>query len=146
MNMEEQHTQYPGGHGQRVCYANYCRKRTRPRMPCEKRAKIFAPFDALSGLGRALKEKEQTLVPAATLSEDAAAELDQQLRQLQMLLQTGKGVKVTVTYFEPVREADRMGKYLEKTGCVSRLDPHRQILVIVDTEIRLKHLLRLTIL
>ncbi len=146
--MEQTHskTQYQGSHGQRVCYANYCRKRTRPCMSCEKRAKIFAPFDALSGLGQSLREKEQTLVPAVTLSEDAAEELDQQIRHLQGLLQEKKAVKVSVTYFEPIREADQLGIYRERTGCVGLLDLKRRILTVVDTEICLDQLKTLAIL
>ena len=32
---------------------------TRPRMPRSQRAKQFAPFDALTGLGEKLKEAEE---------------------------------------------------------------------------------------
>ena len=62
-------------------------------MAASRRAKQFAPFDALKGLKEAIAEKERIPSPRRILAEDAQAELNEQLSQLR------KGTMVTVVYY-----------------------------------------------
>ena len=63
----------------------------RAPMPTSRRAKQFAPFDALKGLKEAIAEKERVPTPQRTLAEDALTELNDILSQLH------RGTIVTVT-------------------------------------------------
>ena len=68
---------------------------TPPRvpMPPSRRAKQFAPFDALKGLKEAIARKERIPVPRRILSEDAIAEINPQLMSLK------PGNIATVVYY-----------------------------------------------
>ena len=48
-------------------------------MPPSRRAKQFAPFDALKGLKEAIARKERISTPRRILSEDAIAEINAQI-------------------------------------------------------------------
>lgn len=69
------------------------RTTVRAPMPASRRAKQFAPFDALKGLKEAIAEKERIPTPRRILAEDALAELNQKISQLR------KGTIVTVVYY-----------------------------------------------
>ena len=62
-------------------------------MPPSRRAKQFAPFDALKGLKEAIARKERIPVPRRILSEDAIAEINPQLMSLK------PGNIATVVYY-----------------------------------------------
>jgi len=100
----------------------------RPKMSVENRAKQFMPFAALRGLPEALAEKEKIVVEKITLTEDMAAELDWNMRDL------CTGMIVKAVYFEK-------DQYLQKTGMISRLDKSARIIQIVDTKINFDDLL-----
>ena len=88
-------------------------------MSPAERAKQFMPFAAVKGLNAALhrKEQEMGLVSPKLLADEAAAELDAKLRQLQ------KGSLVAVTYFVN-------GQYLQNSGQILVLDKiHRCLLL-----------------
>jgi len=88
-------------------------------MPVAERAKQFMPFAAVRGLNTALRRKEQELgqAPPKIIAEEAAAELDGKLRQLQ------KGRQVRVTYFSH-------GRYVQSSGSVLALDEVRRRLTL----------------
>jgi len=111
-----------------------------PPMPREKRAKLFAPFDALTGYNEALDEQEVVYQERAELGEAKRQELDEKLQSLWRLYQERKrGGKwafdppvVTVTYFEEAPEQDECGLYRTLTGAVAKLDlAHRFLLLQV---------------
>ena len=52
------------------------RTTVRAPMPASRRAKQFAPFDALKGLKEAIAEKERIPSPRRILAEDAQSELN----------------------------------------------------------------------
>lgn len=87
-----------------------------------ERAKLFLPFDALKGFREALAEKEHIIVPRIELSEEMAEELDRKLRQLR------PGDMITAVYYSN-------SEYVEQSGLISRIDPDRRILQIVETRI-----------
>ena len=82
-------------------------------MPRSKRAKIFSSFDALSGLKEAIEAKERVIEPRRYPSEDAIAEINAKLLNLQ------KGQIITVVYY-----GDYEQRYLQLTGPVIKVDPY----------------------
>ena len=66
-----------------------------PRMHRQDRAKLFAPFAALSGFEDSVKSRDRVLLPRTIPAEDARERLDRKLRSLR------KGDYVTVVYFLP---------------------------------------------
>ena len=97
-------------------------------MSVENRAKQFMPFAALRGLPEALAEKEKVVVEKIELTEDMAAELDWNMRELEA------GMMVTAVYF-------CKDEYLKKTGIVSRIDRDARVLQIVGSKIEFDDLL-----
>ena len=69
------------------------RTAVRAPMPASRRAKQFAPFDALKGLKEAIARKERIPTPKRILAEDAVQELNKRLSSLK------KGNIVTVVYY-----------------------------------------------
>lgn len=96
-------------------------------MTTAERAKQFLPFAALSGFEEALSKQEFVAEKRRFLGEDAQAELDSVLRQVE----PGDTVKV---------EFYREWQYKVLTGLVKRLDPVRQTLFIGETAIQLADL------
>lgn len=92
------------------------------KMERSDRAKQFMPFDALSGLRDALRERERIIVPKMDLSEEMKEELDWKLHKLQM------NDIITVVYFQN-------GEYVKVTGMVSGLDISSRILRIVNARV-----------
>lgn len=89
--------------------------RRHPRMAAAKRAKLFMPFDALTGLGETVAERRIVTVPEAELSEDALEELDRTLTEASELMRSGRPVLMTVTYF--IRRDTPAGPALMRSGC-----------------------------
>ena len=99
----------------------------RYKMSRIERAKQFAPFDALTGLGRAIKAKEEEYTKAAhhELSDDEAAEINA------VLLVLAVGDIVRVNYFCE-------GAFFDVIGSVIKVEEARKILYIdVDDELQL---------
>jgi hypothetical protein len=96
----------------------------RAKMPPGQRAKQFAPFDALSGLGMALKENERIRVRRKTLSEDMAEELDRTMRSLM------PGDIITVVFYN----ASRL-EYIRITGKLTALNASKRRITVGETEI-----------
>ena len=101
------------------------------RMSNYDRAAQFSPFAALTGHEEAVAETARLTETAIELGEDGIAILNEKLSALQ----PGQGI--TVVYFRPdSRKAG--GAYVRYTGVFKRLEPHRDILLMMDgTEIRL---------
>ncbi|MCH5157962.1 MAG: YolD-like family protein [Clostridiales bacterium] len=80
-------------------------------MSREDRAKQFAPFEALTGLRKALRQKEieHERTEKIELSEARAAKLDRMLKKLE------RGTFVRVTYYNA-------GYYIDVEGEVSSVD------------------------
>lgn len=91
----------------------------RAPMPPSRRAKQFAPFDALKGLKEAIARKEHVPEPRRELSEDAIAEINAKLTMLK------PGSWVTVVYY-----CDYTQEVHQLTGQVSKVDPYWKILEV----------------
>ncbi len=99
----------------------------RQKMPPDKRAAQFIPFQAVKGLDEALSAKEKIIVPKIELSEDSLKELDEKMHKIH------KGMIITVIYFHK-------DEYLKLTGMVARLDETARILQIVSTKIEFENI------
>ena len=104
-----------------------------PSMDVGKRAKIFAPFDALKGFGDAIAAKNELYEERRALSEEMQQELDRRVHILACLLEesrhTGSALPViSVEYFVPCTDADNgafgvRGQYRTVTGPCIAADP-----------------------
>ena len=104
----------------------------RAKMPPSQRAKQFAPFDALSGLGAALERKRRELerTERPILPEERCADLNDALCALQ------EDDRVKLRYYR--RGAQRM-----ITGIVTGIDCVTRTLTIGETRIAFSDLLDL---
>ena len=99
-------------------------KVVRAPMPRSRRAKQFMPFDALTGLREAIAAKERVIEPRRYPSEDAIAEINAKLLNLQ------KGQIITVVYY-----GDYEQRYLQLTGPVIKVDSYWHSIQIENTTI-----------
>ena len=92
----------------------------RKKMSPAERAKQFMPFAALKGLEEALKAKEKVIVSRKELSEEAAADLNAELRKIKI------GTYAEITFY-------RNFNYAVKKGIITDIDFPRRRLKIADT-------------
>lgn len=110
-----------------------------PSMPCARRAKIFAPFDALRGFNDTVKAKETLYVEKHNLSECELDDLDRIVAELRKLTYNSRAsrenaVTVLITYFELCRNKDseaylKAGIYKTISGICYGVFPDRTIRV-----------------
>ena len=100
------------------------RSTVRAPMPASRRAKQFAPFDALKGLKEAIAERERVPTPRRTLAEDAIAQINEQLSTLR------KGTMVTVVYY-----CEYAQEYHQITGAVTTVDTYWNLLQVGNISI-----------
>ena len=113
-----------------------------PRMEREKRAKIFAPFDALDGYSDAVKSKDVAYVDKVDLNEDGLAEeeraeLARRLEILRGLTRGGASARVAVTYFVPCMDENSFsygirGRYATVSGVCRRVDCEASETITID--------------
>ncbi len=125
-----------------------------PLMSTARRAKIFAPFDALAGFDEAIAGKEIRYEKKRQLSEEALALLDQQITLLRTLTQKSRRnayppAAATVFYYvpctDPCHEAFQiMGRYENYSGIVHRVDIYQRLLLIGDRKIPLDDICTIT--
>ena len=118
-----------------------------PSMDLGRRAKIFAPFDALRGFSAAIIARETVYEPFRELSDDETAVLDRKIALLRPLVQNSRAarenrVRVEITWFcpccDPEGEDDEgFGQYRTLTGLLKRIDPVRGQMLVDDTLIDL---------
>lgn len=105
-----------------------------PPMPVARRAKLFAPFDALKGFDEAISSKETGYVMKHALDEDEQRALDRKLNILHNYTFNSRMARqnqiiVTVEYFIPHGDETgfcpdlQEGLYEKITGIVLRVDP-----------------------
>ena len=119
-----------------------------PPMPASRRAKIFAPFDALRGFNEAVAAKQVLYEPRRELTEGEKEELDRRAGILRQLAEGGSSgragekrkVRVTVTYFVPCRDPGneafgKLGTYETLTGNLRKVDAHKRRIILDTGEI-----------
>lgn len=117
-----------------------------PKMQLSQRAKIFSPFDALKGFGKAIEEKLEKYVEKQELTEMEQRRLNQVISELYQRTQgcrraDRRPVTATVTWYVPCADRNheaygRLGSYMTRTGVVRKVDPVlTKTLQIDDAEI-----------
>jgi hypothetical protein len=103
--------------------------RSRVRMPMEKRAAQFQPFDPLEGYSDEVEETARDTDAERWLDETSVEFINRQLAELQRRIREQPGV--TVTFFEP-DERKSGGAYRTVTGKVKKLDEYGGQMVLAD--------------
>ena len=103
-----------------------------PPMAREKRAKIFAPYDALDGYSASVKKKNTEYVDRILLDEGQKEELNRRLTILRNLTYNSRMAKanrviVMVKYYVPCADEHSFacgirGQYMTETGIVWKVD------------------------
>ena len=100
-----------------------------PRMPIEKRAAQFSPFEALTGYGDAVTETARWTDRRVELDEDRRSALEE---RLQFLLEGRERKRsAALTWFIP-DERKSGGRYVTHTGVLRKFDALNRVLVMED--------------
>ena len=104
-----------------------------PEMPPGKRAKLFAPFDALRGFDFAILMKNEIYTDKAGLSPEDQEELDRRFSILHNLTFNSR----TVTYYEACSDVNSeaygsQGQYKTITGICLNVDAEVTKTILVD--------------
>jgi len=110
----------------------------RPKMARGDRAKIFAPFAALTGLEEELDKMETRLLPRVCLPEEAQEVIDRRLRRLQI------GDAVRIVWFCPRDRSGTLGTYEAVSGRVTGVDPIRRTLLLDVRQIPIAEITEIT--
>lgn len=110
------------------------KSRIRAPMSPSRRAKQFAPFDALKGLKEAIAAKERHPEPRKELSEEMIAELSKTLSELR------RGQQVTVVYYGSMEQ-----EYLQLTGTVVKVDPYWKLLQVGNVGVDFNEIIQIEI-
>ena len=116
--------------------------RKHPKMDRRRRAKIFAPFDALDGYSDSIDSKNMEYVERIELEEADRIELNRRLQILRTLTYNSKmaranQVKVSVRYYTPCTDHNRfawqmLGQYVTVTGICWKVDPEETGCIKID--------------
>lgn len=119
--------------------------RRHPKMTQLNRAKIFAPFAALTGFDSAVRAKEIQYVPRHILDPEEAYALNEKLNDLYLKTRTGalarmNRITVKVEYFEVCTDVNndaygRLGLYHTQTGILWKVDPVAQAITVEEKAI-----------
>ena len=113
-----------------------------PKMDLSRRAKIFAPFDALRGFDAAVIAKNEIYENRRDPDNEILEEIGQTLSSLHRLTKTGSqagsnSIRVSVTFFMPCPEtsgdpACEERKYCTITGACLKVDPDIRRSIMID--------------
>ena len=131
-------------------------RRRHPRMDLGKRAKIFAPFDALRGFSAAVIAKNEIYEYRRELSDEERDELNRTLTLLRQRTAGGRAARetripVAVTYFVPCADSNHeacgsRGQYQTVSGIFRGADPVRSRTLTIDEQrIAFEDILRIRI-
>ena len=116
--------------------------RKHPKMPCARRAKLFAPFDALAGFDERIANKEVLYEERRELSDTEREELDKKISLICQAFKKSRSLhrpapRITVTYFSPCTDIENdsygsEGNYISYTGQVMKVDATVTKTITVD--------------
>ena len=126
-----------------------------PRMEQGKRAKVFAPFDALDGYGESVSSKNTVYTDKIILDESEKEELNRRLMILRNLTYNSRMAKanrvtITVKYYVPCTDEQSFscgirGQYMTETGIVWKVDMEvSRTITVGHTRIRFQDILSIT--
>lgn len=100
------------------------------RLPMDRkrRAKQFAPFQALKGFAHSISETETLYVEKKKQSDAVRLEMDRMIKALP------DGVAVTVVFFQESEKHPGLGMYLPVTG-VPKIIEHEKVMEIAGIRI-----------
>ena len=116
-------------------------RRKHPAMDIGKRAKIFAPFDALRGFSAAVIAKNEIYEYKRLPDEGTLQELSRQLSALQEQLPKNRSqearIHLSVTFFVPCEDKNHeayglRGRYETVSGILQDLDPLLTRSLLID--------------
>ena len=129
--------------------------RRHPKMARLNRAKLFAPFAALSGFDEAVRSKQVPYVPRRVKDAEEMRALNRALARLRQATRTGalarqNRVRARVEYFQVCTDPHhaafgRDGLYRAVTDIVWKVDPVGQALVIGEATIPFSDIDRITL-
>ena len=124
-----------------------------PGMDTSHRAKIFAPFDALSGFDDAIASKTILYESQRELDEEAQVCLNQQLSTLHRMtftssMATACRIRIKVWYYTPCSDPHssaygRKGLYETVMGYCRNVDPVNQTITVNEQTIPFGFLLKI---
>ena len=125
-----------------------------PQMDCGKRAKLFAPFDALRGFDFAILMKNELYTDKIFMGPEDKEELSRRLQILHNLTYNSRMARankplVTVTYYEPCGDENSeaygsQGQYKIVTGTCWKVDTEEtQSILINEMRIPLEDILKI---
>ena len=116
-----------------------------PSMSCSRRAKIFAPFDALAGFSDRINKKETLYEAKKVLSEEEKSSLGRKLTYLNHMFSKAKYRKVpfpevSITFFEACNDLENVafgtkGIYKNITGTVNHMDLELNRTITIDGKV-----------
>jgi hypothetical protein len=112
-----------------ILSAPHWEPRSRPRMPMEKRAAQFQPFDPLEGYEETVTETARETDDERFLDDTRIDALNAELAVL--LSRIREEPTVTVTWFEPDSRKSG-GAYRTATGPLKKLDEYGGVLRLAD--------------
>lgn len=127
-----------------------------PPMDTSRRAKIFAPFDALRGFSNAIAGKEVLYEERRELTEGEREALDRELALLRQRTPDSRAVRehpvrASLTFFQPCQDMEnaafgKRGTYQTVTGTVRRVDPLRRTVLLGEQCIQINEIISICIL
>ncbi len=126
-----------------------------PQMEREKRAKLFAPFDALDGYNENIVSKHVLYTDKVIQDEEDKEELNRRLTILRRLTMNSRAAKanrphVTVVYYVPCADENSFafgaqGQYVSVCGVVQKVDFEiKQTLTVEHIAIPLEDILSIS--
>ena len=114
---------------------------THPQMMLSDRAAQFAPFQALTGYGEAIRETERLTDKRVELDEDEKEQINAQLLLLKEC--QWKHPYVTITYFMP-DEKKEGGKYVTVEGRLKKFSEYEHLIHMEDnTSIKIEEIIKI---
>ena len=119
-----------------------------PPMGTLRRAKLFAPFDALAGFSGRITAKEVLYEDRQLLTEEEREELDRRLAVIRSLAPDTRTarenrIRIEVTYFSPCEDPESesfgsgRGQYRTAAGIVRKIDILKHRILVGDESIDL---------
>lgn len=117
--------------------------KTHPQMQVSVRAAQFAPFQALTGYGDAIRETARGTDRRVELDDYEKERLNQELLGLKSRI--SEHPAITVTYFVPDQKKEG-GAYVCVTGRVRKIEEQKRILMMEDgTRIAIGEILEISV-
>ena len=109
-----------------------------PRMQLEHRAKLFMPFDALDGYSEAIAQRQKITETPPELTEEEKEELGRRFSLLHEKWRAGDPRS------ETLHGGKICGTFRETGGMLTKIDPDRRYLQVVEMKISFDCIYRLT--